>query len=123
MFNQISVAIYSIVNCLIVCIVIYVLRLEHNESEMRIVLSYHFCPVYCIILPRARDKMIQLTTHFEWLVSSTNAALCMYFFLPSCSQDLTMYYTSKSNKIYSVIKAGKKYLKKVDHLAPVSPIV
>ena len=33
-----------------------------------------------------------------------------------------MYYTFESNKIYPVIKAGKKYLKKVDHFAPVSPI-
>ena len=32
-----------------------------------------------------------------------------------------MYYAFKSNKIYPVIKAGKKYLKKVDHFAPVSP--
>ena len=32
-----------------------------------------------------------------------------------------MYYTFKSNKIYPVIKAGKKYFKKVDHFAPVSP--
>ena len=33
-----------------------------------------------------------------------------------------MHYTFESNKIYPVIKAGKKYLKKVDHFAPVSPI-
>ena len=32
-----------------------------------------------------------------------------------------MYYTFESNKIYPVIKAGKKYFKKVDHFAPVSP--
>ena len=34
-----------------------------------------------------------------------------------------MYYTFESNKIYPVIKAGKKYFKKVDHFAPVSPNV
>ena len=65
--------------------------------------------------------MIQLTTHFKWFVSSTNVNLCLYFFLPSCSQYLTVYYTFKS-KIYPVIKAGEKHFKKVDHLAPVSPI-
>ena len=83
---------------------------------------YHFapCTVDYIILPRAWGKMIQLTTNFEWFVSSTNAALCLYFFLSSCSQYLTVYYTSKSNNIYPVIKAGKKYFKKVDYLAPVS---
>ena len=78
--------------------------------------------MYCIIFPRALGKMIQLTTHFEWFVSSTNVTLCLYFFLPSCSQYLTVYCTPKSNKIYPVIKAGKKYFKKVDHLATVSPI-
>ena len=67
--------------------------------------------------------MIQLTTHFEWFVSSTNVILCLYLFLPSCSQYLTEYYTFKSNKIYPVIKAGKTYFKKVDNLAPVSPTV
>ena len=79
--------------------------------------------MYCIILPRAWGKMIQLTTHFEWFISSTNVTLCLNFFLSSCSQYLTVHYTFKSNKIYQVIKAGKKYFKKVDHFAPVSPIV
>ena len=32
-----------------------------------------------------------------------------------------MYYTFESNKIYPVIKAGKKYFKNLDHFAPVSP--
>ena len=77
--------------------------------------------MYCIILPRARGKMIQLTTHFECLISSTNVTLCLFFFLSSCSLYLTVYYTFKSKKIYPVIKAGKKYFKKVDHFAPVSP--
>ena len=36
---------------------------------------------------------------------------------------MTVYYTFKSNKIYPVIKARKKYFKKVDHFAPVSPII
>ena len=42
-----SVAIYSIINCLIVFIVISELRLEYEfvfESEMRKVLLYHFAP-------------------------------------------------------------------------------
>ena len=77
--------------------------------------------MYCIILPRAWSKMTQLTTHFEWFVSSTYVTLCLYFFVSSCSQYLTVHYTFKSNKIYQVIKAGKKYFKKVDHFAPVSP--
>ena len=69
--NPISVAIYSIINCLIVFIVISVLRLEYlNLDEKSLAVS--FCPVYCIILPRARGKMIQLTTHFERLIPSTN---------------------------------------------------
>ena len=101
-------------------IVISVLRLEYMnlgwEKSYCIIL-----PVYCIILPRARGKMIQLTTHFEWFVSSTNATLCLFFFLSSCNQYLTVHYTFKSNKIYQIIKAGKKYFKKVDHFAPVSP--
>ena len=77
--------------------------------------------MYCIILPRALGKMIQPNTHFECLISSTNVTLCLFFFLSSCSQYLTVYYTFKSNKIYPVIKAGTKYFKKVDHFAPVSP--
>ena len=36
-------------------------------------------PVYCIILPRKRGKIIQLTTHLEWLVSSTYAIACISF--------------------------------------------
>ena len=68
--------------------------------------------MYCIILPRAWSKMIQLATHFEWFVSSTNIALCLYFFLPSYIQYLTVYYTSKSNNIYPVIKAGKNIFQK-----------
>ena len=71
-----------------------------------------FCPVYCIILPSVWDKMIQLTTHFEWSVSSTNVTLCLYFSLSSCSQYLTVHYTFKSNKIYQVIRAGKNISKK-----------
>ena len=106
LFNHISVAIYSIIKCLIVFIVISVLRLEYlNLRWESLIVS--FCPVYCIILPRAGGKMIQLTTHFEWFVSTTNVTLCLYFFLPSFSQNLTVYCTSKSNKIYPVIKAGK----------------
>ena len=96
------------------------LRLEY--------LSLRWEKSYCIILPRvlyhllrARGKMIQLTTHFECLISSTNVTLCLFSFLSSCSLYLTLYYTFKNNKIYPVIKAGKNILKKVDHFAPVSP--
>ena len=76
--------------------------------------------MYCIILPRAWGKMIQLTTHFEWFVSSTNVTLCLYFFLSSWSQYLTVHYTFKSNKIYRVIKAGKIF-QKSGSFCPVSP--
>ena len=78
--------------------------------------------MYCIILPRARGKMIQLTTHYECLISSTNVTLCLFFFLSSCSLYLTVYYTFESNKIYSVIKAGKNILKKWITL-PRSPLL
>ena len=30
-------------------------------------------------------NMIQLTTHFECLISSTNVTICLFFFLSSCS--------------------------------------
>ena len=66
--------------------------------------------------------MIQLTTHFEWLVSSTNVTLCLYFFRhPSCSQYLTVYNIPLSYKIYPVLNAGKKYLKKSGSSCPGLP--
>ena len=106
LFNHISVAIYSILNCLIVLIAISVVRLEYMNLRWKKIL--------CIILPLVLYHFAPCTgqndtgdTHFEWFVSSTNVTLCLYFFLRSCSQYLTVYYTSKSNKIYPVIKAGK----------------
>ena len=77
-----------------------------------------FCHVYSII--RARGKMIQLTNHFEWY-SSINVTLFLYFFLPSCSLYLTVYYLFKINKIYPAIKEEKNNSEKWTIL-PRSPL-
>ena len=87
-FNHTFVAIYSIINCLIVFIVISVLRLEYMNLGWE--------KSYCIILPRVlyhfAPFMGQNDTADHRFVSSTNVTLCLYFFLLSCNQYLTVYY-------------------------------
>ena len=111
MFNHISVAIYSIINCLIVFIVIYVLRLEYMNLRWE--------KSYCIILPCVLYLFAPCTgqndtaDHTFWMVCFKHLCHVMpVFFSTNCSQYLTVYYTSKSNNTYPVIKAGKNILKK-----------
>ena len=144
-FNHISVAIYNIVNCLIVFIVISVLRLEYMNLRWE-----KFC---CIILPRVlyhfAPCMEQNDTadHTFWMVCFKHYCRFMPVFLsPKLKPILdsvlygydvgvprslhtrhiqTVYYTYLKPIIYRSIsshKSRKKYFKNVDHLAPVSPI-
>ena len=119
-FNHISVAIYSIINCLIVFMVISVLRLLYLDLRWE--------KSYCIILPRVlyhfAPCMGQNDTADDtfWMLDLKH--LCHFMPVFSFAQVVANTWQCiifKSNKIYPVTKAGKKYFKKVDHFAPVSP--
>ena len=80
-------------------------------SEMRKVLLYRLPRVLYHFAPCMGQN--DTDDHTFLMVGFKHLCHCsLYFFLPSCSQYLTVYYTSKSNKIYSVIKTGEKNKKK-----------
>ena len=91
------------------------------ESEMRKVLLYHFAACTVSFCPGNGAKW------YSWshILNGLFQALMSFYVCIASSQVVAKTWQCiihvKANKIYQVIKAGKKYFKKVDHFAPVSP--
>ena len=116
-FNHISVALYCIINCLIVFIVISVLRLEY--------LNLRWEKSYCIILPRVLYHFAPCTVSFcrvhgakwyswHYILNAWFQALMSLYACFSFSQVVanTWQCIKHLKAIRYIIKAGKNILKK-----------